>query len=119
MPKTPKQKHLELYLADILKAITKINSYIAEMTYREFAQDDKTQDAVIRNLEIIGEATKPIPPAFKELEPGVPWKSYAGIRDIIAHYYFGVDLELIWDTVQHDLGKLKAAVEGLITKIKT
>jgi uncharacterized protein with HEPN domain len=108
------QKSLILYYRDILVAIEKVQAYIAKINFETFETDLKTQDAVIRNLEIIGEAIKKIPPTIRDLEPNIPWKSYAGIRDIIAHYYFRVDLNAVWTTAKDDLPILKNAISRLL-----
>jgi len=119
MPKPKQQFDIRLYLNDILKSIEKIEIYLKDLSFELFSKDEKTQDAVIRNLEIIGEGIKKIPNELRSIEPDIPWKSYAGIRDIIAHYYFGVDINSIWDTAKNDLCKLKNAVESIIKEFYT
>jgi uncharacterized protein with HEPN domain len=76
-----------------------------------FIKDEKTYDAVVRNLEIIGEAAKNIPEAVRMQMPGIEWKKTAGLRDVIAHAYFGIDDAILWDVVQHKVPELKRAVE--------
>ena len=104
----------KLYLDDIISSIEKIQRYTRNMDYNTFIQDDLTIDAVIRNLEIIGEATKQIPNTILELKPEMEWRKIAGIRDILVHGYFGVDIDIIWDIIQNKLFILKETVVELI-----
>lgn len=92
-----------LYLEDIIESLAKIERYIKDMTFDDLAGDDKTIDALIRNLEIIGEAVKNIPDAIREKYPEVEWKEAAALRDVLIHDYFGVDLESLWDTIHKNL----------------
>ena len=82
-----------------------------------FLEDRKTQDAVLRNLSIIGEAAKMLSKDAREQAPGIPWKSIAGMRDKMVHEYFGVDLEIVWRTVEVELPKLRVAVVVLLKGI--
>ena len=86
------KRDVRLFLYDILEAISKIENYTKGMSYDEFIHDEKTIDAVIRNLEIIGEAAKNIPEDAKNKYPEIPWKEIAGMRDKLIHAYFGVKL---------------------------
>lgn len=99
-------RDFEVYLEDILQGIGKIRTYIAGMTRESFAQDSMKIDAVVRNLEIIGEAAKTIPESIRAEYPNVEWKKIAGLRDILAHHYFEVDLDIVWDIVQNKLPTL-------------
>lgn len=85
------------YLLHITEAISRIVSYTEGMTYEEFLQDTKTHDAVIRNIEIIGEASKNISENTKVSYDEVPWKSMAGMRDKLIHHYFGVNFNIVWN----------------------
>ena len=100
-------RDFEVYLEDIRQAIGKIQSYTAGITRDMFGQDDRTVDAVIRNLQIIGEAAKAIPDSIRAGYPNVEWKKIAGLRDILAHQYFEVDLDIIWDVLQNKLPELE------------
>ena len=91
------------FLSDIHEAIQRISAYVAGLDYESFVKDTKTQDAVIRNLEILGEATKNLSEAFRVAHAGVPWKSMAGARDRLIHHYFGVNLDIVWQIVSTDL----------------
>ena len=103
-------RDFEVYLEDIRQAIGKIQSYTVGLTRDMFDQDDRTIDAVIRNLQIIGEAAKMIPESVRSNYPIVEWKKIAGLRDILAHQYFEVDLDIIWDILQNKLPTLAQAL---------
>jgi uncharacterized protein with HEPN domain len=92
---------------DILEAIDKIERYTYDFDFDAWQNDEKTIDAVIRNLEIIGEASSHLPIEIQEQYEDVPWGMMKGIRNILAHEYFGVDLEILWKTIKEDLPNLK------------
>jgi uncharacterized protein with HEPN domain len=100
-------------LDDILDAINKIEKYINKLNYQAFIENELIQDAVIRNLEIIGEAVKNIPQIIKTGIPEVEWKKIAGLRDIIIHEYFGIDEEIIWDIIKNKLPDLKEKINEI------
>ena len=100
-------RDFEVYLEDILQAIAKTRNYVAGLTRESFAQDSMRIDAVVRNLEIIGEAAKMIPESIRVEYPNIEWKKIAGLRDILAHHYFEVDLDIVWDIVQNKLPELE------------
>ncbi|QYZ79207.1 DUF86 domain-containing protein [Methanofollis formosanus] len=99
---------------DILEAIDRIERYTATLTFENFFQDTKTQDAVIRNLEIIGEAVKNLPTDFKEAHPEVEWRAVAGMRDKLIHHYFGVDMRIVWETARTDLPVFRSRIESIL-----
>jgi len=104
------------YLADILDSIHKIDNFTHGMDFIEFKKDEKTIYAVVRALEVIGEASKRIPPNIRKKHPEVPWKLMDGMRDKLIHEYFGVDLSIIWKTIKDDLPALKTAFEKLVSE---
>jgi len=91
------------FLLDIQEAIRRINLYTSSLTYDEFFENIQIQDAVLRNLEIIGEAVKNLSQDLKKRYKNVPWKDIAGMRDKIIHFYFGVNLDIVWDTIKEKL----------------
>jgi uncharacterized protein with HEPN domain len=101
------------YLVDILDAIRKVTQFIQGMTFVKFEEDDKTVFAVIRGLEIIGEATKRIPPSVRDQHPEVPWREMAGMRDKLTHEYFGVNLIVLWKTATEDLPSIEPAIRRI------
>ena|SRR3989338_10810660 len=101
---------IELYLTDIKEAIDKIENYVRRMTFTDFEEDSKTVDAVVRNIEIIGEAAKHIPAEIRLKYVEIPWKQIVGSRSKAIHEYFGIDLEILWKTVTEDIPKLKKQI---------
>jgi uncharacterized protein with HEPN domain len=94
------------FIKDIKESIERVILYTKNMEYEEFSQDYKTQDAVIRNIEIMGEATKALSKTLKKANPDIPWKMIAGTRDKLIHDYFGVNIDIIWNIVKQELPKL-------------
>jgi len=103
-----------LYLKDILAAIESIENFIAGMDLDTFRVDDKTNSAVMRKLEIIGEAVKQIPDDIRQDHPQVPWKEMAGMRDKLIHFYFGVDYRLVWKAITERLPYIKQDIENIL-----
>ena len=101
------------YLSDILQSIAEVRTFTRGMTYKSFAKDRKTVNAVIRSLEVMGEAAKRIPDEVRTNHPEIPWKRMAGVRDKLIHEYAGVDLEMVWDVAQEELPPLKPLLEKL------
>jgi uncharacterized protein with HEPN domain len=106
-------KNDSVYLRHILDAINKIESYIA-VGRDVFFSDSHWQDAVIRQLEIMGEATKRLSQDLRRRHPNIPWKRIAGLRDVLIHDYFGVDLNMVWQITQIYLSKFKSEVEDML-----
>ncbi len=102
-----------LYLEDIVECIEKVEEYTKNMTYHEFNNNQLVIDAVLRNLEIIGEAVKNIPDEIRKQYPNIEWKKIAGLRDVLIHTYSKVELEIIWDIIQNNLLKLKKSVNKI------
>ena len=101
-------------LGDIQEALRRARSYTEGQSYEQFLADTKTQDAVIRSLDILGEATKKLSPALRESHPEIPWKSLAGVRDKLIHDYFGVNIDIVWQIVEDQLPGLAAQVESML-----
>jgi uncharacterized protein with HEPN domain len=101
-------------LGDILEALRRAGAYLADQSYEQFLADTKTQDAIIRTLEIVGEATKGLSPALRESHPGIPWKNMAGLRDKLIHDYFGVNIDIVWQIVRDELPPLAVQLTAVL-----
>jgi len=106
-----------IYLSHIRDSITRIESYTGRGK-ETFFRETIIQDAVIRNLEIIGEAVKKLSPDLRGRHPEIPWTQIAGLRDVLIHDYFGVRLETVWTAVKHRLPELKHHIETLLAESK-
>lgn len=106
-----------LYIKDMISAMERIDEFTLNIKFEEFLRDDKTSSAVVRKLEIIGEAVKQIGPEVTERFPDIPWSSLAKLRDKIIHFYHGIDYELIWKIIKHHLPPLKPKLNKVLEKI--
>ena len=107
-------RDIRLYLDDILEAIGRIREYTTGLTHEGFASDQRTVDAVIRNLEVIGEAARALPDAWKEKAPSIEWHKIVGLRNLLIHEYFGVNLPILWDVIQSKLNPLEEECRKLM-----
>jgi len=91
------------YLRDVQEAIHRIQSYTSGLTYEQFLDDEKTQDAVIRNLQVMGEAVRKLSDSLTAAYPAVPWREIAGLRNRIVHDYFGINYDIIWAVIRAEI----------------
>lgn len=103
------------FLIDIGDAVDRVISYAMGMSWDEYIKDYKTQDAVVWNLEVIGEAAKNLTDEFRRQHPGIPWRDMMGTRDRLTHHYFGINQEIVWQIIQQDLPGLKKQIAQLIS----
>jgi uncharacterized protein with HEPN domain len=104
---------IELLIADILESIGKIERYVTGLDRDAFLKDEKTVDSVVRNLEIVGEAANRIPESFTSQHPEIKWRRIVGLRNRIVHDYFGLDLEIVWEILEHELPALKENISAI------
>lgn len=107
------------YLSDIIGAVNKIERYTNSLSFQDFLQNELVQDGVVRNLEIIGETAKKIPDHIKRKKPDIEWKKIAGLRDILIHDYFGIDVVIVWDIIKNKIPVLKKNILNLYTIISS
>ena len=107
----------KIFLKDILQSMESIEEYVNNMDFDEFKADQKTVDAVVRNIEIIGEATKQIPLEIKSKNPKIPWREMARMRDKMIHGYFSIVHDILWETANHDIPETKPMIEDLLEEI--
>ncbi|GAI13930.1 unnamed protein product [marine sediment metagenome] len=106
------------YVEDIISAMDKSIDFVKNISYEEFTRDDKTVFAVVRALEIIGEAAKKIPDDIRKNYPEIPWKDITGMRHKVIHEYFGVKLSIVWRTIKEEIPPLKPIFEKILRDIK-
>ncbi len=102
------------FLGDIKEAIERIASYTKGLTYKKFLLDGKTQDAVVRNFEIMGEAAKNISKELRSKHPEIQWKKISGLRDKLIHFYFGIDYKIVWNIARKELPKLSKQINNTL-----
>jgi len=107
-------REYRLYLEDILSSIQKIRDYIGSLGFEEFSANLLVQDAVVRNLEIIGESIKNIPQEIRDKNANIEWRKIAGLRDIITHAYFTIDIEIVWEIIINKIDELEKEVKELL-----
>lgn len=108
----------KILLEDVLEAIGNVEQFVGSATRDQFQEDKKTVHAVVRNLEVIGEAVKGVPADLRDRYPSVPWQRIAGLRDILIHHYFEIDLDIVWDIVSHKLPELRTQIEAVLADLK-
>ena len=101
----------------MLESLEKIERCTTGLTFERFARDDRTVDAVVRNLEVIGEAARQIPSEVRERYPEVPWRRVIGLRNVVVHEYFAVDVEIVWTVVRQSLPELKEALRRMMAEL--
>lgn len=111
------QKNPEIFLKHISESIKEIENYTKRISKEKFSKDIKTQDAVVRRIEIIGEAVKNLPKDFKKKHPEISWREITGMRDMLIHEYFGIDFNIVWKTVKKDIPQLKKNILELLKKV--
>lgn len=110
------KREYTFFLKDILEAIDRIERFMGEKTFDSFVQDDMLTSAVVRQLEVIGEAAKNLPAAVRKRYPDVPWSSMARMRDRLSHGYWTVDYEIVWKVVKEELPALKPRLQEIYEK---
>ena len=112
------KRSVEIYIEDIIKYMERAENHIKNFQLDQFLKDDKTCDAVIRCIEVIGEATKNIPEEIRIRYPSISWRDLAGMRDKIIHSYFTVDFETVWLVVKEDIPRLKPILKKVLKNLK-
>lgn len=107
------------YLGDILEAMQRIIAYTGGFSYERFIGDRRTQDAVLRNIEVIGEAAKRLSTSLKKQHPAIPWKDMAGMRDRVIHHYFGINYDIVWTVASGEIPKLAPGMTAILEKLKS
>lgn len=108
------KKDESVYLRHILDAIAQIETYLSDKTFADFDQSRLIQDAVIRQLEIVGEASRNLSDEFRQRHSGIPWQQIVGLRNRLIHAYFSINLQTVWEIVKHDLPGLKTEIQKIL-----
>lgn len=111
------KRDYKLFIKDIIDCIGKIEKFVGSMELKDFVKDDKTNSAVVRKLEIIGEATKNLPESFRQKYKKLPWMEMAKMRDKIIHFYFGVDYEIVWKVIKERLPRIKSELTVILEEL--
>ncbi len=111
-------RDISLYIKDMLESMEKIEKFVEGMDYEDFIKDDKTSFAVIRCIEVMGEAAKQVPESVRKKYPEIPWKSIAGMRNKVIHFYFGVNLEKVWLVVKEDIPRIKPQMKKVLEDLQ-
>lgn len=109
----------KLYLEDILVSAERVARYLERVSYEDFITDEMLLDAVLFNLEVVGEAAKHVPENIRVNYPSIEWRSISGLRDIIVHEYFRLNLRIIWDTIQNELPALRRSIADVLAEEAT
>ena len=112
-------RNVDLYLKDILQGMHDAEEFVEGLTYEEFTTDKKTFNAVVRAIEVIGEAAKNVPDSVRGKYPAVPWREMAGMRDKVIHFYFGVDREAVWLVVKERIPSIIPHIEQILQDLQT
>ena len=112
------KRDCRVYLRDILQAFRNAQEFVGRMSYEKFTTDKKTVSAVVRELEVAGEASKQLPASVRRKYPDIPWSDMAGMRDKLIHFYFGVDMEIVWETVKVRIPKLEPLIEDVLADME-
>jgi uncharacterized protein with HEPN domain len=112
------KRDYRLFIEDILDCIEKIDEFVGNMDFDEFFRDDKTRSAVVRKLEIIGEASKNIPKRIREKYKELPWSDMARMRDKITHDYFGINYKIVWNVIKERLPEIKPVIHKILKELE-
>ena len=112
------KRDYKLFIKDILESIERMDEFVEDIDFDKFVQDDKTSSAVVRKIEIIGEATKNIPKHIRQRYKGVPWSDMAKMRDKIIHFYFGIDYEVVWKVIKERLPEIKPIIHKILDEME-
>ncbi len=113
-----RRRSVRLYVVDMLRAIEKIERFTEGLDLASFSSSELVVDAVLRNLEVLGEAARNVPEEMRETHPDIPWGKIVGLRNIVAHAYFGVDLENVWKIVQENVPEVRSSIVALVKELE-